>query len=192
MSEAKFQIGDTVYHKASGERGVVVDMAMRCTVHPPMHSAHLFGGSRGECEFVFAGTYDLSVGLGRVMEGIDEDVLELGSKIGESNPESESDKPPMDLYEKCVYAGETGVPEVFVAGHWHPLADYSVSNLHDQNEDVGTGSCGDISTGPSGWCAGDAVSRDMAVCTKAALRDGKDRVTHGFVRAYFKKGKSNE
>jgi hypothetical protein len=85
MSEAKFQIGDAVYHKASGERGVVADMAMRCTVHPLLHSAHVFGGNRGECEYVFAGTYDLSVGLGRVMEGIDEDVLKLGRKIGESN-----------------------------------------------------------------------------------------------------------
>jgi hypothetical protein len=84
MSEAKFQIGDTVYHKASGERGVVANMAVRCTVHPPMHSAHVIG-SRGECEYVFAGAYDLSVGLGKVMEGVDEDVLELVSKIGESN-----------------------------------------------------------------------------------------------------------
>ena len=107
--------------------------------------------------------------------------------------ESESDKPPVDLYKKCVYAGEAGVPEVFVAGRWHPLADYSVSNLHDQNavlnrsEDGGTGLGGDISTGPGGGRAGDVVSKDVAVCDEAAARDGKTRVSHGFVRDYLAK-----
>ncbi len=84
MREAKFQMGDTVYHKASGERGVVTDIAMRCTVHPLVHLAHI-SGSRDECDFVFAGTYELSVGLDREIERVDEDVLELGCKIGESN-----------------------------------------------------------------------------------------------------------
>ena len=84
MGEAKFQIGDIVYHKASGERGVVTDMAMRCTVHPPMQLAHVLG-AKADCQFVFAGTYELSVGLGRVAEEVDEDVLELVCKIGESN-----------------------------------------------------------------------------------------------------------
>ena len=75
MREAKFQLGDIVYHKASGERGVVTSMNMRCTVHDPFDAAHIIG-NRADCEFVFAGTYDLSIGLGGVLEGIDEDVLE--------------------------------------------------------------------------------------------------------------------
>ncbi len=94
-------------------------------------------------------------------------------------------KPPMDMYEKCVYAGETGVPEVFVAGRWYPLADYAVSNLHEQSKDAGTGSGGDTYPGPGGGCAGGGVSEDMAVCDKAAARDGKTRVTHGFIRDYM-------
>ena len=76
MSEAKFQLGDLVCHKANGERGVVTDIAMRCTVHPGISAAHI-GGSSDACDFVFAGTYELSVRLGKVIDGIDEDVLEL-------------------------------------------------------------------------------------------------------------------
>ena len=98
---------------------------------------------------------------------------------------------PIDLYKKCVYAGETGVPEVFMAGCWRPLADYAVSNLHGPPADSGTGSGCDMNTGPRGGRAGDGVSEDAVVCHEAAARDGKTRVTHGFVRDYFQKGESN-
>ena len=40
MREAKFQVGDTVYHKSSGERGVVTGWSMTCTVHPAMSVSH--------------------------------------------------------------------------------------------------------------------------------------------------------
>ena len=96
---------------------------------------------------------------------------------------------PCDLYKKCVYAGETGVPEVFVDGCWHPLADYSVINLHEQGVDAGTGVGGDIFTGPSWGVRGDGISRAMAVGEEAAARDGKTRVTHSFVWDYLRKVK---
>lgn len=102
------------------------------------------------------------------------------------------DKPPMDLYEKCVYASGTGVPEVFVSGRWRPLADYAVSKLHGPSADSGTGQGCDMTTGPGGGVRGDAVSEDVDICEKAAARDGKTRVTHRFVRDYFQKSKSGE
>lgn len=101
-------------------------------------------------------------------------------------------RPVIDLYNKCVYAGETGVPEVFVAGRWRPLADYAVSNLHEQSKDTGTGTGCDIETGPHSGVRGDSVFEAMDICDKAATRDGKTRVTHRFVRDYFQKSKSGE
>ena len=125
------------------------------------------GGSR-PCEYCYART------RARMQQG--------GPPKGGAN----GDKPPLDLYEKCVYAGETQVPEVFVAGRWHPLTDYSVSNLHEQYKDVGTGSGGDHLTGPSHGRAGDGVAEYIDACDAAAAGD-KTRVTHGFVRDYLTK-----
>lgn len=103
--------------------------------------------------------------------------------------EGEPTDKPLDLHKTCVYAGETLVPEVFVAGCWHPLTDYSVSNLHKKTEDTGTGSGGDMATGPGCGLHGDGTLEAMDICEKAAARDGKTRVTHGFVRDYFQKVK---
>ncbi len=78
MREAKFDLGDVVCHKASGECGIIVGINMRCSVHPPISAYHM-AGDRSECEIEFAGSYELSVRLGKVLDSVDEDVLE---KVG--------------------------------------------------------------------------------------------------------------
>ena len=77
VKEAKFKVGDLVCHKASGEKGVIVHVDMRCTVHPEFYAAHL-AGRLDECVLGFSGTYALSVGLEKdVVDEVAEELLEL-------------------------------------------------------------------------------------------------------------------
>ena len=75
MTKPRFRLGDLVRHKASGERGVITGVGMRCTAHPPCHPSHFFGQA-DECEFEFDGTYDLSTTLANSSENVCEGVLE--------------------------------------------------------------------------------------------------------------------
>lgn len=94
---------------------------------------------------------------------------------------------PMDLDKTCVYADDSGVPEVFVAGEWCPLADFPFSIPWEWTEDSGTGQGGDRETGPHSGVRGGRVLEAADICDEAAARDGKTRMTHGSVRRYFQK-----
>jgi len=75
MTKPRFEPGDVVRHKASGERGVITGVGMRCTVHLGIRAIACLGKS-DECEREFDGTYDLSATLGTTLDDVSEGVLE--------------------------------------------------------------------------------------------------------------------
>lgn len=77
MPDPKFQRGDLVRHRASGEVAVVVDHGRRCTKHAgdPYTYAHLRGW-RDDCVFEFNGSYDLDLGFREDVVTVEEFLLE--------------------------------------------------------------------------------------------------------------------
>jgi len=92
----QFNLGDLVRHRASGEKGVVVELSQKCTVHSwPMdcYVASPHWKRKEECRLEYTGRYLLSHGFDkRIM--VDEDEIEL--------VEAKSDKPIVHLTQETA------------------------------------------------------------------------------------------
>lgn len=58
----RFNVGDVVEHKASGQKGVIVHIREVCV--NPGHSMGCPINTKAHCEMIFIDRYDLSVGFG--------------------------------------------------------------------------------------------------------------------------------
>lgn len=58
----RFNVGDVVEHKASGQKGVIMRVHSKCV--NPDHPDFVPHVRRSDCQIVFLDVYDLSTGFG--------------------------------------------------------------------------------------------------------------------------------
>jgi len=126
----EFKIGDHVKHKASGETGIIVEKNSKCIKesHLLMCPRKLMANGAGipiaqiekinECELVFTGTYNISVGFDKVERDVSGGLIELcvgGNSEGSSRPwdgyppESTSDENKIFVLLCCWYEGDSNL-----------------------------------------------------------------------------------
>lgn len=109
MSDPKFQRGELVRHRASGEVAVVVARLFRCTKHKGEGEAltHHWNGFGQDCNLEFTGGYDLDLGFKEDVATVEEYLLERVTGVRGS---------------RCPHCGEEGVEVTApadLARGWH-------------------------------------------------------------------------
>jgi len=70
-----FRNGDLVRHRASGQKGIVLMANHVCNAHDGPERV-CCRSANPKCHWMFSGTYQVSVALGKTVRGVREDLLE--------------------------------------------------------------------------------------------------------------------
>jgi len=79
----KFQIGDRVKHRGSGEVGIIIGISTTCVFHTPRHPLDFCSmrTDKEKCDFQPNGYYDLSIGFEKEIKFIDGNLLEKAENV---------------------------------------------------------------------------------------------------------------